>query len=227
MPLNSRPRERLLNFGAENLSDEELLSIILRTGTKNESVKEVSLEILKLIDHLEEMDQLTLNKLMQIKGIGQAKAMSIIAALEFGKRVYLKSDKKVYKITSGYHIYELFKYLYKLEKQENLIVVLLDNKNKIIKSKTVFKGSINISIAHPREIFNFAILNSAYAIIIVHNHPSGDPTPSKNDCAITKQMIASGEIIGIKVIDHIIIGHNKYYTFRENKVVMVDEKKII
>ena len=228
IPKFNRPRERLKRYGVKYLSDEELLAILIRTGTKSISVKDLSLAVLQKIEKISDLDMLTLTNLQEIKGIGQAKAMSIIAALELGKRIYLKNDYLDNTIIkSGTDIYKLFSYLIQTEKQENLMVVLLDSKNRLIKSKKVFKGSLNISIAHPREIFKEAINNSANSIILVHNHPSGDPTPSKNDCAITKQMIASGEIIGIKVIDHIIIGHNKYYTFRENKVVMVDEKKII
>lgn len=223
MPLDARPRERLKNVGVENLSQEELLAIILRSGTKNISVKELSLEVLKLINEIYNVDNLTLSLLMTIKGMGETKAMSILAALELGKRVYLKSDCKIEKITNGEDIYHLFHYLYKLEKQENLIVLLLDTKMQIINHKTIFKGSINMSVASPLEIFQFAILNNASNIIVIHNHPSGDPTPSNYDVSFTKQIIKCGDILGIKVIDHIIIGNNKYYTFRNNEVIEVEK----
>ena len=220
-PSYLKPRERLNKLGVESLTDEELLAILLRTGTKDVSVKDLALNVLKEINKLEDMSNLTLNKLINIKGMGEAKAMSILASLELGKRVYLSSENKEIIIKSGKDVYNYFKYLNKVEKQENLIVMLLDNKNKVIDTKTIFKGSLNISIAHPREIFKYAVINNASRIILVHNHPSGDATPSLNDEQITNQMVKTGEIIGIPVIDHIIIGNNKYYTFKENKVVIV------
>ncbi len=221
IPSYLKPRERLKNFGVESLTDEELLAILLRTGTKDVSVKDLALNVLKEINKLEDISNLTLNKLVNIKGMGEAKAMSILASLELGKRVYLYTEQKEIIIKSGKDVYNYFQYLNKTEKQENLIVMLLDNKNKVIDTKTIFKGSLNISIAHPREIFKYAVINSASRIILVHNHPSGDATPSLNDEQITNQMVTTGEIIGIPVIDHIIIGNNKYYTFKENKVVIV------
>ena len=220
-PSYLKPRERLKKLGVDSLTDEELLAILLRTGTKDVSVKDLALNVLKEINKLEDISNLTLNKLVNIKGMGEAKAMSILASLELGKRVYLYTEQKEIIIKSGKDVYNYFQYLNKTEKQENLIVMLLDNKNKVIDTKTIFKGSLNISIAHPREIFKYAVINSASRIILVHNHPSGDATPSLNDEQITNQMVTTGEIIGIPVIDHIIIGNNKYYTFKENKVVIV------
>ena len=224
MPLECRPRERLKKYGSKNLSNEELLAILIGSGTKNISVKELSLEVLKLIDTINMADKLTLSQLKNIKGIGQAKAMSIIAAVELGKRIYILKNQNITKINNGQDIYNLFSYLYKLEKQENLIVVLLDNKNCIIDSKIIFKGTINMSIAHPREIFRYAILSSAFCIIIVHNHPSGTSYPSQNDILFTSKIIETVKIVGIPVIDHIIIGNNNYYTFRDNKVVKINEE---
>ena len=154
-PSYLKPRERLNKLGVESLTDEELLAILLRTGTKDVSVKDLALNVLKEINKLEDMSNLTLNKLINIKGMGEAKAMSILASLELGKRVYLSSENKEIIIKSGKDVYNYFKYLNKVEKQENLIVMLLDNKNKVIDTKTIFKGSLNISIAHPREIFKY------------------------------------------------------------------------
>lgn len=222
LPDTLKPRERLKKYGVDYLNNEELLAILLRTGTKNISVKDLALNVLKEIENIKDLDNLSLNSFLNIKGIGTAKAMSILAALELGKRIYLLNDKnEKIKIKNGLIVYNMFKYLDKLEKQENLIVLLLDNKNYLINSVNVFKGSLNISIAHPREIFKVAIKNSASGLIIVHNHPSGDPTPSYNDKKMTEKVISAGEIIGIPVIDHIIIGKNKYYTFKEDKVVMI------
>lgn len=215
-----KPRERLKQQGVSSLSNEELIAILLRTGTKNISVKDLSLKVLKKIENISDLENMSLKQFLNIPGIGEAKAMSIIAALELGKRVYLfnQNDQRL-KIKNGDIVYNLFKYLDKLEKQENLIVLLLDNKNYLIHNTTVFKGTLNSSIAHPREIFNLAIKHSASSIIIVHNHPSGDPVPSNHDRQFTQNLLKAGNIIGIPVIDHIIIGKNKYYTFKENEVV--------
>ncbi len=219
LPSFLKPRERLKKYGATALTNEELLAILLRTGTKDISVKNLALNVLKTIENIENIESLTLNKLMAIKGMGEAKSMSIIAAIELGKRVFLLKDKDKTPITSGKDVYYRFKYLMRLEKQENLIVLLLDSKNKEIASKTIFKGSLDCSIAHPREIFKYAIDNNASRLIIVHNHPSGEAIPSLPDKKFTKQIMESGKIIGIEVIDHIIIGKNNYYTFKEGKVI--------
>lgn len=222
LPNYLKPRERLKRYGVTSLTNEELIAILLRTGTKDISVKDLAIQVLKHLENIQDISDLTLNNLMQINGIAEAKAMSILSALELGKRVYLFSEKEdKVSIKNGYEIYAKFKYLQKTEKQENLIVVLLDNKNQLINSKTIFKGSLNISIAHPREIFKYAINHNAAFIIVVHNHPSGDPKPSASDQEFTNQIIKTGEIVGIPVIDHIIIGNNKYYTFKENKVVKI------
>ncbi len=220
MPTFLKPRERLKTYGAASLTNEELLAILLRTGTKDISVKNLALNVLQTIEKIADLENLTLNSLIKIKGMGEAKAMSILAALELGKRVFiLKGSKEIEQIRSGKDVYAKFKYLNQLEQQENLIALLLDNKSKVIASKVIFKGSLNTSIAHPREIFKYAINNNAAYIIIVHNHPSGDATPSPQDKLFTHDLIKSGKIIGIEVIDHIIIGKNNYYTYKENKVI--------
>ena len=220
MPDVMKPRERLKTCGVSKLNELELLSILLRTGTKDISVNDLALNVLMLVETINDLDNLTLSDLMNIKGIKEAKAMAILSALELGKRLYLRLNyKDRLKIYNGEVIYNLFKYLNVTQRQENFVVVLLDNKNYLIKSKVIFKGSINESIAHPREIFRFAISYSATYIIAVHNHPSGDVIPSNQDIKFTNNLIKSGKIIGIPVIDHIIIGNNRYYTFKEKVVV--------
>lgn len=215
-----KPRERLKTYGVSKLNELELLSILLRTGTKDISVNDLALNVLMLVETINDLDNLTLSDLMNIKGIKEAKAMAILSALELGKRLYLRLNyKDRLKIYNGEVIYNLFKYLNVTQRQENFVVVLLDNKNYLIKSKVIFKGSINESVAHPREIFRFAISYSATYIIAVHNHPSGDVIPSNQDIKFTNNLIKSGKIIGIPVIDHIIIGNNRYYTFKEKVVV--------
>ena len=190
MPSYLKPRERLKKYGVSVLNNEELLAILLRTGTKKISVKELSLDILKSLEKIEDLNNLTLNSLLNIKGIGEAKAMTIIAALELGKRIYMKQTRKEHlKVKNGLDVYKMFRYLAFLEEQENLVVLLLDNKSRVITSKMIFKGGLNTSVAYPREIFKYALLNNAAGLIVIHNHPSGDPSPKRRLCFYFRRSI--------------------------------------
>ena len=216
IPIEERPRERLINNGVENLSNEELLSIILKTGTKNMSVKVLANNILKQLSDITDLKELTIEKLKEIKGIKNAKACDLLASVELGKRInkkYNKIDK--IKITTAENIYEFYKDL-SLKKQEHFYCIYLDTKNQIIKDKLLYIGTINESLVHPREIFKEAYLLSSSSIICLHNHPSGNTDPSKNDVLMTNQIKTVGEILGINVLDHIIIGKNNYYSFAEH-----------
>ena len=215
IPLSERPRERLLKYGKESLSNEELLSIILKTGTKNYSVKELSNHILKNFKNIKEMKYITINKLTEINGIGEGKAIELLAALELGKRVYYIEQKEKVLLNSSKKIYEYFKNIFIEEYQECFYALYLDTKSKLISYKLLFKGTINSSCVHPREVFKNAFLESAYSIIVIHNHPSGDPTPSKEDIKVTETLMQIGKIMAIPVVDHIIIGNNQYYSFYE------------
>lgn len=215
IPLSERPRERLLKYGKESLSNEELLSIILKTGTKNYSVKELSNHILKNFKNIKEMKYITINKLTEINGIGEVKAIELLAALELGKRVYYVEQKEKVLLNSSKKIYEYFKNIFIEEYQECFYALYLDTKSKLISYKLLFKGTINSSCVHPREVFKNAFLESAYSIIVIHNHPSGDPSPSKEDIKVTETLMQIGKIMAIPVVDHIIIGNNQYYSFYE------------
>ncbi len=215
IPLSERPRERLLKYGKESLSNEELLSIILKTGTKNYSAKELSNHILKNFKNIKEMKYITINKLTEINGIGEVKAIELLAALELGKRVYYVEQKEKVLLNSSKKIYEYFKNIFIEEYQECFYALYLDTKSKLISYKLLFKGTINSSCVHPREVFKNAFLESAYSIIVIHNHPSGDPTPSKEDIKVTETLMQIGKIMAIPVVDHIIIGNNQYYSFYE------------
>ena len=210
MEKNSRPRERLQEVGVESLSDAELLSIILRTGTKAENVIDMSNRLIALYG-IDELFNCTINELEKIKGIGKGKAMQLLAISEIGKRIRLKK-KKQDKIDSAKDIFNLFEERLRSEKQEHFFTVLLNTKNYIIGIEKISIGILDASIIHPREIFKSAIRNSASRIILVHNHPSGDPEPSEEDLEITNKLIESGELIGIEVLDHIIIGYDKYWS---------------
>ncbi len=220
LPNTEKPRERLVNKGKESLSNEELLSIIFKTGTKNISVKEVSCELLNLVKDIRNLKDVSINTLTSIKGIGKVKAIEILAVIELGKRIYAEvNDTDLINCTSPINIINYFNYLFKDKKQEEFYVIFLDNKKKYISKKLLFIGSINYSIVHPREIFKEAYLCSASFIICLHNHPSGDSYPSKEDDNITRKIKEIGLIHGIPLIDHIIIGKNNYYSYFENEKI--------
>ena len=213
---SERPRERALNKGLEYLSNEELLSIILKTGTKNISVKTIASAIMKEFNGIEKLNEATINKLIKIKGVGKVKALELVASLELGKRVYLNKTKENITLNNSTKVFEYFKELFVFEKQENFYAIYLDSKSKLISHKLLFKGTLNTSCVHPREIFKYALLESAYSIIVIHNHPSNDVTPSKPDIEVTNILFNIGKIMSLPVIDHIIIGKDKYYSFYEN-----------
>lgn len=217
IPESDKPRERLYQYGSENLSDEELISIILKTGTKGMSVKEVSLKLLENVGDIKRLKDIGINTLIGINGIGRVKAIEIKAAIELGRRIYIENNKLSGVIlNNSLKIYEYFKDLVGNKKQEYFYTVYVDTKGRYIDKKCLFVGTINNSIVHPREIFKEAYLLSANGIICIHNHPSGDPTPSKEDVMITKKIKEIAMIHGIKLVDHLIVGANSYYSFYED-----------
>ena len=188
LPDEEKPRERLANYGANNLSNEELLMIILKTGTKKYSVKELALELLKKSGGIRNLKDMTLSKLTQIEGIGRVKAIELLAIIELSKRIHTNiTQEEMISCTNPTTIIQYFHSLFIDKYQEEFYVLYLDNKKKYLNKKKLFVGSINSSIAHPREIFKNAYLLSASFIICIHNHPSGDPTPSIEDINNTKK----------------------------------------
>lgn len=216
LPTSEKPREKFKNIGVKNLSNEELIAIILRTGTKDISVKDLAITLSKKINDISNYNDLSIANLTKIKGMGEVKAITLLSAIELGRRTIKMHAKEKISITNAQIVYELYKYELINLKQENLIVLFLNTKKQIITSKTVFIGTINKIIVHSREIFHEAIKNCAVYIILIHNHPSGDPTPSKEDIEFTKEIKEVGLLIKIPLIDHIIIGNNKYYSFYDN-----------
>ncbi len=215
-PEESRPRERLWNYGSKALSDHELLAIILRTGTKNKNVVDLALEVISTFGSLYYLKNASLEELTSISGIGKAKAIEIQAVVELGERISLSSLEKIGVIQSSEQTgRQLVKLMHGLE-QEHVIALYLNTKNEIIKQETVFIGSLNSSIAHPREIFKGAVKYSAARIIIAHNHPSGNPEPSQADYEFTTRMIELGDLMGIELLDHFIIGDKDYISLREH-----------
>ena len=220
IPNEDKPRERLFNYGAFNLSNEELISIILKTGSKKYSVKEVSLKLLEKIGSVEKLRDIGISSLIKIDGIGRVKAIELKAALELGRRVYSSGVNVCnIKLNDPVSVYKYFKELLEIKKQEYFYCIYLDTKGNYIDKKCLFVGTINNSVIHPREIFKEAYLLSASGIICVHNHPSGDSSPSKEDVLITKKLMELGIIHGIKIIDHVIIGRDNYYSFNDNNML--------
>ena len=217
MPILERPRERLKKYGSNSLSNSELLAIILKTGTKDENVNTLALKILKQFDFYT-LKNIKKEQLMSIKGVGEAKALEIIASVELGKRLFLMIDEeKKKRFVNSKIIYEQNKYLFLDKKQECFYCLYLNNKKELIERKLLFMGTINKSYVHPREIFKEAYLLSASAIVCMHNHPSGDVSPSDEDIILTEALIEIGKLQQIPVLDHIIFGDNKYYSFYEQR----------
>ena len=220
IPKEERPRERLINYGVSNLSNEELLSIILRCGTKNKSVRELSFDILNEFKSINNLKDATLNKLMKINGMGISKSMVIVSIIELYKRIYLKDMNESKKILNNSNeVYEHTKYLFDGKKQELFYCLYFNTKQQLIGENLLFIGTVNKSVTHPREIFKYAYIYSASSIIMVHNHPSGDTLPSKEDITLTNSLKEIGLLNGIPIIDHIIIGNNNYFSFYKNNML--------
>jgi DNA repair protein RadC len=209
LPENERPRERLLAQGASSLSTYELIAIVLQSGSKEFSALEVAKAIIRDTNDLSDLKDLTIPELTRIRGIGPAKAIGLMAAIELGKRVYSSQSERM-QIRSPKDVFLLLGPELMDLKQEVLTVLFLDLKTQLIAKKIVFIGSLNQSLVHPREVFRFAVKYSAYQLILVHNHPSGDPEPSLQDIEVTKRFIDVGEMMQIHVVDHVIIGKHRY-----------------
>lgn len=209
-----KPREKLEKLGVKNLTDSELLAILLRTGNKNESVNELSSKIIKTAGGLNKLSDMSLNRLMQIDGVALSKASIILASFELGFRT-LNYHKDKIKMRDSHEIYKYFKYDFINVKEERFYALYFDAKCKLIKKEEIFKGTIDSCVIHYREIFKIAIVEGAKFIIVMHNHPSGDVNPSDKDKEITEELMTYGEFLGINVVDHIIISSEDYFSFYE------------
>ncbi|MGE7601042.1 RadC family protein [Peribacillus sp. NPDC097675] len=214
-PKEERPRERFLQDGPESLSNQELLALLLRTGSKEESVLQLSNRLIKAFEGLRLLKEASVEEMTEIKGIGEAKAIQILASVELGRRIHQLNDQDRYVIRSpedgANYCMEEMRFL----SQEHFVCLYLNTKNQVLHKRTVFIGSLNASIVHPREVFKEAFRRSAASIICLHNHPSGDPSPSREDIEVTKRLVECGKIMGIEVLDHIIIGEHKYVSLKE------------
>lgn len=220
LPIDDRPREKLLLRGAHNLSDAELVAILLRTGKKGKSVLEISREIISSEGNLAMLATRTVDSLKKVDGIGNDKAATLAAAFELSRRILSQSKwLSNRKITSPQDIAEIFIPILRDEVKEKFIVVCLNSANRVIKYETISVGNLNSSVVHPREIFKVAIDNTSASIILIHNHPSGNPEPSNEDISITKKIVESGKILDIPVFDHLIIAGETYTSFVVKRLI--------
>lgn len=215
VPKSERPRERLLQYGESHMSNQELLAILLGSGTKKESVMDLSNRLLMHFEGLKLLSDATIEELTAIRGIGEAKGVIMLAALELGRRIQQYKPDERYVIRSpedgADYVMEEMRSL----NQEHLVALFLNTKNQVIHRQTIFIGSLNASIVHPREIFREAVKRSAASVVCAHNHPSGDPAPSQEDIHVTRRLVEAGKIIGIELLDHLVIGNNRFISLKE------------
>ncbi|MDP3996095.1 MAG: DNA repair protein RadC [bacterium] len=217
LPDFDRPREKLINKGPQALKKEELLAILLRTGVKGKNVLEVANDILKKYGNKKLLDA-SYEELRNMHGVGSTKAVHILAALELGKRLYKEKQEKEVYINSPEDVVKEVEHI-RENKKENFVALYLDARNRLIHKETISIGTLNASLVHPREVFEPAILHHAVSIIVAHNHPSGNPEPSKDDREITDRLKKAGELLGISLEDHIITARNDIFSFRDKNIL--------
>ncbi|MFC7440834.1 RadC family protein [Laceyella putida] len=219
VPEEERPRERMVQLGPEHVSNAELIALLLRTGSTGESVMVLAQRVLSKAGGLKGLTRLSLQELMEIHGIGPAKAVQLMAGIELGQRIsrMLPEDRYAIRSPGDAALYVMDEL--RFQQQEHFICLFLNTKYRVIDKKCIFKGSLNTSVVHPREIFHEAIRSSAAAVICVHNHPSGDPTPSPEDLLVTERLVEAGRLLGIEVVDHLITGDQTYFSMKEKGLI--------
>jgi DNA repair protein RadC len=218
IPVDDRPREKMASKGATALTDAELVAILLRTGTAEKSALDIASELTADGGLYKRLASITrLNELMNIKGLGQAKAATVLAALEIGRRIASAKPVEKIHLSCPQDVAEFLMPRLRYSVKEQFIVILLNGKNKVVGTEVISEGSLSSSVVHPREVYASALLHHAAAIMVAHNHPSGDPKPSDEDREITSLLAQSGKVLGIPLVDHIVIGDGTYYSFLENE----------
>lgn len=218
VPQNLRPREKAIAYGYKYLSDVEIIAIILRTGSKKYNALGLAQFILDKFGGLNGLRNSNFEDLVDIHGVGQAKATEILCVIELSNRILKARIRELQYINNPSSIFSLYQKRFESVMQEHFIIICLNAKNGIIDEKTIFIGSLSQSIVHPREVFKFIISCSASSFICLHNHPSGDPRPSDNDIEVTKNLIKIANLFGIPLLDHIIVG-DSYFSFKENNII--------
>ena len=213
---NQRPREKAIRHGFDALSDVELIALILQSGSKERNVFDIAEDVLKISNQLTNLFDMHVNTLTEIKGISKAKALQLLAGLELSKRC-LKANAYQKVISCPQDVITWFEMEYGGLKQEHFVAIFLDTKGRMIKQKVLFVGTMDESSVHPREVFKEALLENAYTVMVVHNHPSGDPRPSQADIEFTQLLDDASKMMGIPLVDHIIVGKNVYFSFRQEK----------
>ena len=220
LPKSERPRERLQKFGAEALSAQELLVLILGRGIPGESVTVTSQRLLSTFGNVKAISEASLEELGKVKGIGLAKASQIKAAFELAKRSEEEMGEKI-SIKSSEDVVKLIRPKLKDKKKEYFLLLSLNSRNNLIRVSDVSIGTLNANLIHPREVFKEAIQSLAVSVVLVHNHPSGDATPSKDDIEITKQLIEASKIMDITILDHIIISDRDYKSMKDKELLQL------
>ena len=219
LPKPERPRERLQKFGEKALSAQELLALVVSRGIRGKSVMNIAQELLTEFKSIKGISEATIEQLCGIKGIGVAKACQIKACFELGKREELDVEPKDFDIKNPEAVVKVIRASIKDKAKEHFKLILLNTRNKIVGITNVSVGTLNANLVHPREVFKDAIAHNAASVILVHNHPSGDPEPSEDDLKITKRLIEAGKILGIEVVDHIIVVKNGFLSFKSKKLI--------
>lgn len=215
LPADERPRERLIRHGAGALSSAELLAVILRTGTEGDGALDVAEGLLCRLGGVRELSGATLAELSEVRGIGPAKAAQLQAVIELGRRSMATQPAGRTRVRGPRDVWELLGPELRSERKEHFVAVLLDTRNGVIARQTISVGDLTSSIVHPREVFAPAIRHGAAALVVAHNHPSGDPAPSPEDIQVTKRLVSAGELVGIPVMDHVVIGDSRWMSMKE------------
>ena len=222
-----KPRERLKSYGADRLTNRELLAIIINSGSKQFSSIDCANQVLKLVNQLRDLRHLTVPELLSVNGIGEKKALTILAVIELAKRMHSNTVLDKIEINEPQDVADYLMEKLRYLKQEHFVALLLNTKNQIIHEQSIFIGSLNMSIVHPRDLLREAVKHSAASIVIAHNHPSGDPTPSLEDIKTTKRLLYCCDLMGIDLLDHIIIGDGEFISLFEDDYITKEDLEII
>lgn len=214
-PEDERPRERLLSHGAAGMSEAQLIAIVLRTGGNGKSALDLGIELLTAFGSLRNIEQASYAELAEIKGIGKAKAAQLKAGIELGKRMFREPSARGPAFSTGKDVYSHYYPRFQGLRKEVFFCAMLDVKNRLIRETRISEGTLTSSLIHPREAFREAVKEAAAAVIFVHNHPSGDPTPSREDISVTERLSIAGETVGIRVLDHVIVADGGYTSMLE------------